>query len=179
MLHQPKTKFAAITLVAALMGGCASSESNSGSPPEGVSAAATDSDLLDFGAPQVLVEKGVMTVEGTVTRKPGDHDVIAGRIDIDVYAANGENLAWLTALLTPDPVPDDQKSESTYVVRYGFVPPPGSTVQVRFVDKATATQEDVDDREYAGGGYGGKVGGGGGGGHASSNGIGRSVHMGW
>jgi hypothetical protein len=175
MLHQRKKRFAAITILLALAGGCASGPKNE-PPPEGISVDATDSDLLDFGPPQVSIEKGVLIVEGTVTRKPGDHDVIAGRIDIDVVASNGENLAWLTALLTPDPVPDDDKGQSTYMVRYGLVPPAGSTEQVHIVDKATATQEDIDEREYGSGGYGGG-GGGHGGGHG--NGGGHHGHMGW
>ncbi len=174
MLDQLKTIIAAIALLAVLGGGCASGTKNV-PPPEGISVDVTDNDLLVFGPPQVTIEKGVLTVEGTVSRKPGDHDVIAGRIDIDLIASNGENLAWLTALLTPNPVPDDEKGQSTYVVRYGLVPPAGTTVQVRFVDKATATQEDIDDREYSGGGYGG--GGGHGGGHG--NGGGHHGHMGW
>jgi hypothetical protein len=61
-----------------------------------------------------------LIITGTVTRKPGVHDVIAGRIDVDIFASNGDELAWLPCLLTPDPVPDDQTSQSTYEMHYGL-----------------------------------------------------------
>jgi hypothetical protein len=180
MLNWRNGKIAGIAVLAAMLGaGCSSSGSKNSPPPEGLLADSTDNDLLDIGPPQMRIEKGVLIITGTVTRKPGVHDVIAGRIDVDIFASNGDELAWLPCLLTPDPVPDDQTSQSTYEVHYGLVPPGGSTVQVHFVDKATAVQEDVDDREY---GYGGGGGGGGGqmghpGGHG--NGGGHHGHMGW
>jgi hypothetical protein len=179
MLNRRNGKIAAIAMLAALLAAGCSSSGSKKSPPEGLLADSTDNDLLDFGPPQMTIEKGVLIVTGTVTRKPGVHDVIAGRIDVDIFASNGDELAWVPCLLTPDPVPDDQTSQSTYEMRYGLVPPPGSTVQVHFVDKATAVQEDVDDREYAGGGYGGGGGGQEGhpGGHATGG--GHHGHFGW
>jgi hypothetical protein len=178
MLNRRITKFASITILAtAFVGGCESSGSKPAPPPEGISVDSTDNDLVTFSPPQVSIDKDIMTITGTVTRKPGVHDVISGRIDIDVFASNGESLAWIPTLITPDPVPDDQKGESTYIIRYGLVPPAGSTIQVHYVDKATAIQEDVDDREYTGGGYGGgRAGGGGGGGHVRGR---AGGHMGW
>jgi hypothetical protein len=178
MLNRRDRKLISIALLtAAWAAGCGSSGSKPEPPPGGISVDSTDNDLVTFSPPQVSIEKDIMTITGTVTRKPGVHDVITGRVDIDVFASNGESLAWIPTLITPDPVPDDQKGESTYIVRYGLVPPAGSTIQVHYVDKATAIQEDVDDREYSGGGYGG--GGGGGGGHGRGHGGGGHGHMGW
>jgi hypothetical protein len=171
MSNWRSVKLGSIAILAAVLaGGCSSSSK----PPEGISVEATDNDLMDFSAPQVKISGGVMTISGTVTRKPGVHDAINGRVDIDVIAANGEELAWLPALLTPTPVPDDEKGESTYIVNYGMVPPAGTTVQVHFVDQATATQEDINNSEL--GGYGG-----GGHAHASFHSAGghEGGHMGW
>ena len=178
-IRRDKKLISIAVLATAFVCGCSSSDTKLQPPPEGISVDSTDNDLLVFSPPQVSIEKDIMTISGTVTRKPGVHDVISGRIDIDVFASNGESLAWIPTLITPDPVPDDQKGESAYIVRYGLVPPAGSTVQVHYVDKATAIQEDVDDREYSGGGYGGGKGGGGGGGHVRGRAGGGHGHMGW
>jgi hypothetical protein len=132
---------------------------------EGVS-----SDLVQVGHPKVQIDDDVMTITGNVRRAAGRSEDVSGRVDIEVLGSKGEQLAWLTAVVSPNPLPTDG-SDAGYEIHYGWTPPGGATVRVHFVDTKTAMQEDAG----GGGHYTGATGGshGGGGGHGGGR------HMGW
>jgi len=133
---------------------------------------------VEVPAPDVKVDgDGVMTISGVVRRRPNASGDFSGRVDIAVLGSDGTQLAWLPALLTPDPIPADGGAESRYVVHYGWEPPKGSTVHVQWVDSQTAKAEDAQGYGYSSSGYGGvKTA------HtapAVHSGGGHSHHMGW
>jgi hypothetical protein len=168
----------AMVALAAAMFGCQDSAAGShgGSAPSNLHVDSVANDRVEVPPPDVSVDSGVMTIAGTVQSRPGASGDLSGRVDISVLASNGNELQWLPALLTPDPIPAGGKSR--YVIHYGWVPPSGSTIRVQWVDSATAKKEDAEGSDYASGGYGGA--------HTShptavvhSNGGHSHHHMGW
>jgi uncharacterized membrane protein YgcG len=165
-------KVVACCMIAALYG-CRSSDTTEDRdpsvppPPEGVQVQVLQDKQVRLLTPEVKFDDGVMTVIGYVRRRPGVRTVLSGRIDIDVLDTEGNVLDWIPALLYPNPVPTEGRGEAGYVIHYGWIPPAGSIVKVRFVDSKTAIIEDTSDSETIGGSYGSHSGGGrsGGGGH--------------
>lgn len=138
------SRFSTFVLTAVLFSGCASSN------PSSIQRQGISSDQLDVPAPTVRIDHGVMTVTGNVQRRAGVTDPISGRVDIMVTGPDGNQLLFLPALLTPDPVPTTGRGESQYTVHYGWVPPAGSIVRAHFVDAETAQREDVNGVQYEG-----------------------------
>ena len=136
-----------------VLGGCdsqSSPPSDAPPPPETVRVEAVSDKQVEVTPPTVTIADGVMDVSGYVRRLATARREIRGRVDIDVTDPDGEVLAWIPALLTPEKLPAQAGGEAGYVVHYGWVPPAGSIVKVRFVDKATAVIEDSEGAEYEG-----------------------------
>jgi hypothetical protein len=134
-------------------------------PPEGVKVVVGQDKQVRVLSPTVEFDTGIMNISGYVRRRPGTRGVLTGRIDIDVLDADGASLDWIPALLVPGSIPTEGKGESGYVIHYGWIPPTGSTIKVRFVDTKTALLEDTGDYDTVGGSYGSHNGGGAGGTH--------------
>jgi hypothetical protein len=171
-MHLRTTQLAAVTAVALLVG-CAGSKPSAGEGPatsSGLRVEGVSNDFVEVARPTVEIDDDVMTIRGNVHRRGGGPQAISGRVDIDILGSDGQQLAWLPAVLAPNPLPSDGTGEAGYIIHYGWIPPAGSTVRVHFVDTKTAAVEDADDIEYStGGGHGGGAvhagGHGGGGGH--------------
>lgn len=126
-------------LAIAMSGGCASSSTEAQQTPalENVRVQVEPSDLIDISQPQVGRSGEDMTITGTVTRKPGDTGDVDGHLEVVILSADGETvlnqfpLSWL-----PKDIPTDGSRQSKYEVRYGYIPPPGSTVMIYFSDNA-------------------------------------------
>lgn len=127
-------------------------------PPEGIKVQMIQDKQVRLLTPAVDFGGGVMNITGLVRRRPGVHGVIAGRVDIDVVDSDNNNLDWIPALLYPSPMPSEGKGESGYTIHYGWIPPVGSIIRVRFVDTQTAAKEDLGDADAAGGTYGSRSG---------------------
>jgi hypothetical protein len=144
----------------ALVYGCRSSDTGEEQdpsvppPPEGVTVQVLQDKQVRLLTPEVKFDDGVMTVTGYVRRRPGVRSIISGRIDIDVLDTDGNTLDWIPALLYPNPVPTEGRGESGYIIHYGWIPPAGSVVRVRFADSKTAIIEDTTHSETVGGSYG-------------------------
>ena len=150
-----------LVLIAVTMTGCARPQSDAK-----VAVIADYAVILD--TPLVKIDKsGVTNISGSVHRQPTVTGPITGRIDVDFISPDGDiiNDDPLTIGLIPPKIPTDPKAVSTYSIPWCYVPPPGTTVRVQFVDTQTAANEDAGGRSQSGGaaaGGGGHHGGGGG-----------------
>jgi len=120
------------------------------------SVAVVANDLVILDLPTVEISRhGIVTISGTVHRKPGVSGELPGRVDIEFLDSEGQYLDGLPALLTPRAVPVDPNALATYTTNYGYMPPAGSTVRVHFVDRQTQIEEDLAGDNYGSGGAGG------------------------
>jgi len=105
-------------------------------------------DLVILDMPEVQVSYGTIYIYGTVHRRPDVHGELPGRVDIEFLTPEGEYLDGVPALLSPHAVPLDPKATASYSTSYGSVPPPGSIIQVHFVDRQTQMEEDLQGNDF-------------------------------
>jgi hypothetical protein len=120
------------------------------------SVAVLPNDQVIVDLPVVEAHNGVVSISGTVHRKPGVTGELPGRIDIEFLDAEGQYLDGLPALLTPRAVPVDPNSTARYSTNYGYVPPEGSTVRVHFINHERQIEEDAEGDDFSYGGNSGK-----------------------
>jgi len=89
----------------------------------------TDSDLIDLSPPSVHRDGNVLIVSGTVTRKPGVDGPIPGELQILFLSDGGAVLDELWPTWQPDEIPVDGNRQSSYEVRYEWLPPEGTIVR--------------------------------------------------
>lgn len=123
--------------VAAAMTGCRSAPSDAP-----VAVVADYAVVVD--TPVVRIDHGVTSITGTLHRQPGNTDEITGRLDIEFIASDGDVLDGLPCRFVPRKLPTDPGATASYSINYGWVPPAGTTVRVKFVDSATAEREDAE-----------------------------------
>ncbi len=90
-------------------------------------------DQLNLPAATIRLDDNSLLINGNVYRKPAQTKAISGHLDIQIIAPDGRFLAHLTTLITPDPVPTEGRGESGYHIRFGLIPPPGSTLRIEFI----------------------------------------------
>jgi hypothetical protein len=122
----------------------------------------------------VVLERGSLNISGNVHRKPTWIGDLSGRVDVAFIGPDGQLLDGLPILVVPRQITTDKTA--SYHSSYGYIPPRGSTLRIRFVDAATMAQEDLGGGVFdagvdAGGGAMGPTGGTGGNGrgHAANH----------
>ncbi len=112
------------------------------------------------GPPVAEVDDGVLRVSGTVHRQPGAAGVLDGRVDVDLIGPDGMMLdKSLHCNLQPSAVPMDASQAATYApTPFGYVPPAGSTLRARYVDRATEILENLREGDLNYNGNGGHTG---------------------
>ncbi len=147
-----KSKWIAGLILAGLLAGCASGPHSSPDAPR-VTLVPDNRVILDPTV--VTVDGGSLDISGSVHRQPTLSGPLAGRVDIEFVAPNGELLDELPALIVPHDV--EAGKTSAYHTSYSYIPPKGSTLRIHFVDAETETREDIEQAffDYGGGGEGG------------------------
>ncbi len=111
--------------------GCASTRTVDLAAAGRVRVADGGSAMLDVGPPQVLSVGNDLVVSGTVTRRPGFDGPVPGRLLVTVLSADGQSvLEQVPTGWDPPHVPVDGDRRASYRLRYGYLPPDGSTVRV-------------------------------------------------
>ena len=110
--------------------------------------------------PVADIKDGVLRVSGTIHRQPGVPGILDGRVDVDLIGPDGMRLdRSLHCPLAPPTVPMDPSVSATYApTPFGYVPPDGSTLRARYVDRQTSVLEDLKDGDLDYNGNGGHVG---------------------
>jgi hypothetical protein len=156
---RPMVASLAVTLLSLSMTGCHTAPKPADHfEADGVkgSVAVLPHDQVIIDLPSVDVHNGIISISGTVHRKPGVTGELPGRIDIEFLDAEGQYLDGLPALLTPRVVPVDPNSTARYSTNYGYIPPEGSTVRVHFIDHEKQIEEDAEGDDFSYGGNAGK-----------------------
>ena len=138
-----------LTGLLAVVGGCSHAAVVSGpEEPNGpLKCQSVSSKDVAVSPPTVVVQNGVMTISGTVHRQVGATGPLDGRVDIDLIGADGLPLdKSLHASLIPNTVPENPSVPARYSpTPFGYVPPAGSVVRARYVDRQTAILENLKD----------------------------------
>ncbi len=121
---------------------------------------AVSSAQVAVSPPVVLIEDGVMRITGTVHRQPGVAGPLQGRVDIDLIGPDGLFLdKSLHAPVQGGAVPGDANTSVAYApTPFGYVPPAGSILRARFVDRQASILEDLKDGDLDVNGNGGHTG---------------------
>ena len=156
---------AVLTVALGLAGGSGchheDSISSGGAQPTGnIKCTAVSSAQVAVAPPVVDIRQGIMRISGTVHRQPGVTGPLDGRVDIDLIGPDGLVLdKSLHCHLLPGTVPVDPNQSAAYSpTPFGFVPPAGSTLRARYVDRQTAILENLQDGDLDYNGNGGHVG---------------------
>jgi len=88
-----------------------------------------ESKLIDLSLPSVHRDGNVLVVSGTVIRKPGVDGPIPEPLQILFLSKNGEVLDELCLTWEPSEIPIAGNRQSTYEVRYAWLPPDGTIVR--------------------------------------------------
>jgi hypothetical protein len=158
-------------ILTGLLAGCASGPHSSHDAPP-VTLVPDNRVILEPAV--VLLEGGSIDISGSVHRQPTLSGAIAGRVDIEFVAPNGELLDELPALLIPHDI--EAGKSSAYHTNYSYIPPKGSTLRIHFVDSDTESREDIEGEFFD---YDGAGGGGGGGGNHGDQAAGTHPHANW
>ena len=121
---------------------------------------AVSSAQVAVSPPVVLVDDGVMRISGTVHRQAGVAGPLQGRVDIDLIGPDGLFLdKSLHCNLQGGAIPTDANTSVAYApTPFGYVPPAGSTLRARFVDRQAAILENLKDGDLDVNGNGGHTG---------------------
>ena len=153
---------AAVALAVAAVGCHHGDAVSSGGPqPTGkLKCEAVSSAQVAVSPPVVDIQDGVMRISGTVHRMPGVTGRLDGRVDVDLVGPDGLLLdRSLHCSLQPHGVPMDPNASSGYApTPFGYVPPEGSTLRARYVDRQASILEDLKDGDLNYNGNGGHVG---------------------
>jgi hypothetical protein len=122
-------RMAFVGLLAALVTGCASLSDVDLVASGAVKADRVDSELIDLSLPSVHREGDVLVVTGTVMRRPGVDGPIPEPLQILFLSDNGAVLDELWPTWQPDEIPIDGNRQSSYEVRYAWLPPNGTIVR--------------------------------------------------
>ena len=140
---------AALVATATLVGGCTddASISRAGDPHSFLKCESVSTDQVTVGPPVVEIRNGVMSISGSVRRKPGVTALLDGRVDLDLIGPDGLKLdKSLHAPLVPNDIPMGDNGSSRYApTPFGFVPPANSTVRARYVTRMEGIKESIDD----------------------------------
>ncbi len=147
----------------AVAAGCHTGEtvsSNSPKPSGTYKCNSVSSSQVVVSPPTVDVTDDVMRLSGTVQRRPGVTGILDGRVDVDLVGPDGLLLdKSLHCHLQPETVPTDATKSATYApTPFGYVPPVGSTLRARYVDRQAAILEDLKDGDLDYNGNGGHIG---------------------
>lgn len=93
-------------------------------------------EFVDLPRPHATQADGILTVSGTVIRKPAHDEPIPGHIDVLLIDADGNELEEISLTWTPGDIPTTGTRSSTYLMRYGRSLPVGATVRVGIEDDA-------------------------------------------
>jgi len=88
--------------------------------------------LVEMPVPAVVRESDVIEITGVVRRKPGVDGPVPGHVDLVFVDSRGQTLAKLRLNWVPRQIPASGAREAAYSVRYGWLPPAGSTLQVAY-----------------------------------------------
>jgi hypothetical protein len=121
---------------------------------------AVSSAQVAVSPPTVVVHNGMIEVAGTVHRQAGVTGPLDGRVDIDLIGPDGLRLdRSLHAPLIPNTVPADPTQVARYApTAFGYVPPAGSVLRARYVDRMQARKENIEDGVLDVNGNGGHTG---------------------
>jgi hypothetical protein len=119
-------------------------------------------------SPQVVVSPPVpvilngrnLGISGTIHRQAGFAGVLDGRVDVDLIGPDGMLLdKSLHCHLIPAAIPADASQNATYApTPFGYIPPAGSTLRARYVDRQAMILEDLKEGDLDYNGNGGHVG---------------------
>jgi hypothetical protein len=159
----------AVAALAAVAVGCHEGDSTGGQTASQPSASqstgklkceAVSSAEVVVSPPVVDIKDGVMRISGTIHRLPGVPGLLDGRVDVDLIGPDGLRLdRSLHCHLEPAGVPMDPGASAAYSpTPFGYVPPDGSTLRARYVDRQAAVLEDLKDGDLDYNGNGGHIG---------------------
>ena len=121
--------------------------SGPGHPDGPLKCTSVNSSDVVVSPPTVEVQDGTMSLSGTVHRVAGATGKLNGRVDIDLIGPDGLKLdKSLHAPLIPNNIPADPNVAARYSpTPFGYVPPAGSTLRARYVDRQEAIREGLED----------------------------------
>jgi hypothetical protein len=132
-------------------GGCSALKPTPGPASQGASNGG-----VTVAQPVTFYEGGFLVVRGTLHADAPMTSDLPGRVDVEFLSAGGAVIKMVPVGLDQRTVPADPSKSASYELRFDFHPDPSSTVRVRYVDKATAANEDALDNISAQGPAGGE-----------------------
>lgn len=138
----------------AMMAGCADSPTTSAPASSGVFPLTVDADPVDpitLSQPQVRLDGNVLTVTGTITRKPAQDAAVPGQMDLAILDQNGQTMYVVPMPFTPADIPTDGDRSATYSINWGSPPPPGGSLHVAYDDDSEDDSTDAGGRQGQGG----------------------------
>lgn len=128
MNRQSASSMARVVFVGLLAAGCASGGNVDLVASGAVRVDRAESKLIDLSLPSVHRDGDVLVVSGTVTRKPGVDDPIPEPLQILFLSKDGAVLDELWLMWQPIEIPIAGNRQSSYEVRYAWIPPDGTIV---------------------------------------------------
>ncbi len=153
--------FAILALAAGIVGCHHDDEPAKATPSTTYNLTSVSSNQVVVSPPVATISEGRnLVISGTIHRQPGVAGELDGRVDVDLIGPDGMVLdKSLHCHLLPNAVPMDPSKSATYApTPFGYVPPVGSTLRARYVDRQTEILEDLKDGDLDYNGNGGHSG---------------------
>src|SRR5947207_6424957 len=123
-----------LLLLVLAAGGCASSGvgGDDPAPPRGIKVETAPSNLVELPPPSVVTDKNLISVAGTVRRKPGATGTFDGHIELIVVDKTGAETDMIPLSLSPHAIPADDSREARYQLHYASNLPAGTTLRIAY-----------------------------------------------